>query len=341
MTTHTIHVGNSLQVLRSLPAAGAHACVTSPPFWALRDYGVSGQFGLESTPQRWVVNQLRVFREVWRILAEDGQLWIEIGDCYAGDGGAGGGGWFGGRGPAEARVSQRARKYSGAKIKDLVGIPWMLAFALRSRGWYWRQTCIWARGNARPEGAQDRPHTAHTVVLQFSKREGYFYDTEAVKQPTKPGKKKSRGPRVDLVSHPSPATSRLRPRAAAERRHLRSVEPPPEMAYPEVWWIDSAAGEDGHPAAFPPELAARCILASTRPGDVVLDPYLGSGTVAWTAKRLGRSSIGVELNPTWAEQAELRVAQGVLFDAPAPVPIRQQTRTDTQGLLPLAAGEEE
>lgn len=327
-----IIIGDALSVLRTLPAGSVQCCVTSPPYWGLRDYGVSGQIGLEERPEAWLGRLLPVFAEVWRVLKADGCLWVNMGDCYAG----GGNGQLGansicaGNPKAEALRGpiRRRNDRSGLKPKDLVGQPWMLAFALRSAGWYLRRDIIWQKPNPMPESVYDRPNTAHEYVFLLSKSARYFYDAAAIAEPVTGGSH-TRGNGVNpkcagwadgpgshrAVDHAQPSPKDQgragrelkyagkfgrepgwRPRQNAsfsgavnglvETRNSRSV-----------WTFPIEPYSGAHFAAFPRELPKRCILASSRLGDTVLDPFAGSGTTGAVALSLGRSAILIDLNP--------------------------------------------
>lgn len=388
----TLYVGDVRDVLRELPEESVHCVVTSPPYWALRDYGVDGQLGLEETPEAFVDAMVGVFREVRRVLRVDGSLWLNIGDSYAskrgGDPYSGfNSRWHGypqGRGK-QAQVEgafphHLDRRAPGLKHKDLVGIPWMLAFALRADGWWLRAENIWEKANPMPESVTDRPTKAHEQVFLFTKSESYFYDYVAVREAVS-GTANARGAGVNPKStehlDASAGVKQNADWSAAHsqltaRRNLRSV-----------WKIASRPFAGAHFAVFPPDLVEPCILAGTSargccsecgapwlpvnekltlarhelPRDhpeyrphryvgkhedtngggqryldvvtvdwragcecaasvvpcVVLDPFMGSGTTAWRARELGRRSIGIELNPDYAELAADRLAQQSLL----------------------------
>jgi site-specific DNA-methyltransferase (adenine-specific)/site-specific DNA-methyltransferase (cytosine-N4-specific) len=261
-----IHVGDCLRVLRSLPAESAQACVTSPPYWGLRDYGVKGQIGAEPTVDAYLAHLVEVFREVRRVLRANGTLWLNLGDSYT----SGGRTWRDADKKNPARgMTYRAPTPKGLKPKDLIGVPWQLAFALQRDGWYLRSDVIWSKPNPTPESVKDRPTRAHEYVFLLSKSERYFYDAEAVKEPAADGRTK---------------------------RARRTV-----------WTVQSEPLREAHFAVFPPKLVEPCVLASTRRGEVVLDPFFGSGTVGLVASALGRKWVGIELNETYAEIARRRL----------------------------------
>jgi len=298
----SIMVGDCLASLRQLPDRSAHMCVTSPPYYGLRDYGHGGQIGLEDTPDAYVARLVEVFREVRRALTDDGTLWLNIGDSYAGAGGQGAqaGQQFANRAVGRDNVT-RASRYSGDgyKTKDLIGIPWMLAFALRADGWYLRQDIIWHKPNPMPESVTDRCTKAHEYVFLLSKSERYFYDHAAIKEPCSGDMQRraalgyTRGPggKVDKSRQDSDT---LRGDAAkvidvSKGRNKRSV-----------WTVTPKPYKGAHFAVYPPELITPCILAGCPVGGVVLDPFGGSGTTAGVALAHGRNAILCELNPEYA-----------------------------------------
>jgi DNA modification methylase len=237
--------------------------VTSPPYWSLRDYGIDGQLGLEHSVHEFIDALAGLFDDVRRVLSDDGTLWLNIGDSYTS-------GNRGRRAPDRKNVaramSTRPPTPDGLKPKDLIGVPWRLAFALQERGWYLRSDLVWNKPNAQPESVADRPTRSHEYLFLLSKNERYRYDVDAV-----------RGPNA---------------------RRLRSV-----------WDLNTQPSREasGHFATFPESLAERCILIGSRPGDLVLDPFLGSGTTAVTAARLDRRFVGCELNPEYVEMARRRL----------------------------------
>ena len=287
------YVGDVRDGLRAFIAAGirAQTCVTSPPYWGLRDYGVEGQIGGESSIAEWLGVMVAVFRLVRDVLADDGTLWVNMGDGYN----AGTvskrkapltdvdvGGW----GDAEIDGGARLNEPT-LKRKDMIGQPWRLAFALQADGWYLRRDVIWHKPNAMPETVNDRPATAHEYLFLLSKRERYFYDADAIKEPV------TGNAHARQNASFSGAVNEI-----VETRNKRSV-----------WTIPTEGYADAHFATFPTALVEPCILAGSRVGDVVLDPFMGSGTVAQVAQSLGRRWIGCELNPTYVELQKRRAAQ--------------------------------
>lgn len=265
-------------------------CVTSPPYFGLRDYGHEGQIGLEETPGEYVRKLVEVFREVKRVLKDDGTLWLNIGDSYArplAKGGSGPGGknreWYG----ENYGAAGGAGVPDGLKPKDLIGIPWMLAFALRADGWYLRQDIIWHKPNPMPESVRDRCTKAHEYVFLLSKSERYFFDAEAMKEPSAQPERAGKLERSFSTGKPDAVLRQDVGRAVmrTETRNRRSV-----------WTVATRPYKGAHFATFPPALIEPCILAGSRPGDIVLDPFGGSGTTAQVAAQHGRNALLCELN---------------------------------------------
>lgn len=303
--------GDCLSILDDLKTFGysANCCVTSPPYFGLRDYGVDGQIGLEKTPDQYVQKLVGVFRAVREVLADDGTLWLNLGDSYASQGGdlnkrkpgfsttghAGlvenGGAFPGNRTPPP-----------GLKPKDLIGIPWRVAFALQADGWYLRQDIIWAKPNPMPESVKDRCTKAHEYIFLLSKSPKYYFDAEAVKEPADP--KNYRGnPSMREVPPGQTRQGTLdakRGRVLCETRNKRSV-----------WNVAPKPFKEAHFATFPPDLIEPCILAGCPLGGTVLDPFMGAGTTAVVAERLGRRWVGSELNPDYCNIAMNRINSGV------------------------------
>ena len=298
----TFLLGDVRDVLREMPAESVNMCVTSPPYWGLRDYGTDGQLGLERTPEEYVAKMVDVFREVRRVLRPDGTLWLNIGDSYATGGMANpsakstlGGGKD--RGAADYSIS-RARP-GECKPKDLVGIPWMLAFALRADGWYLRQDIIWAKPNPMPESVRDRCTKAHEYLFLLSKSGRYYYDADAISEPSihagrvveyDGSQKNSVVGTTDLMRTRIDQSTKV-----GDSRNKRSV-----------WNIATAPYAEAHFATFPPALVEPCILAGCHEGGTVLDPFIGSGTTALVARRLGRKAIGIDLNAEYLDMAVRR-----------------------------------
>lgn len=305
-----ILLGNAPDVLRELPDNSIHCCVTSPPYWGLRDYGVEGQLGLEPTMEEYLEKMLVIFREIRRVLRSDGTLWLNLGDSYNGSGPSGGPGKqytnVGSQGTTLKRVA-------GLKPKDLVGIPWRVAFALQSDGWYLRSDIIWHRPNQMPESVTDRPTKAHEYIFLMSKRERYYYDADAIKE--------------DCLSGPSDIKKMLEslPRIGGKHKILtdplskassltnigqkRAVGDPSGRNKRSVWTVATQPFKEAHFATFPPNLIKPCILAGCPEGGIVLDPFMGAGTTAVVCANLGRNYIGIELNPEYIRIANERIKQ--------------------------------
>jgi len=357
----TVLIGDCIARMRELPALSADCCVTSPPYWGLRDYGtarwdggdpacdhkvhaaprserpangleggkatvdagsvrrgncpcgarrVDQQKGLEETPEQYVAGMVAVFREVRRVLRDDGTLWLNLGDSYAvthnGKGGASKSSAFNDPGDAwrENVVNERRERgvSPGLKPKDLVGIPWRVAFALQADGWYLRSDIIWSKPNPMPESVTDRPTKAHEYVFLLTKSERYFFDAEAISENAVDPSRK----RLDRIGGSTGHEVRHSPggmMGASETRNARTV-----------WDIATQPFSGAHFATMPPALAARCIRAGSREGGTVLDPFGGAGTTALVAAKLGRNAVLTELNPDYAAMAARRVesAMGLL-----------------------------
>lgn len=286
----TIIVGDVVSKLKSLPSASVQCCVTSPPYWGLRDYGVDGQLGLESTPEAYINNMTIVFGEVRRVLKDDGVLWVNIGDSYNGSGGAGGD--YGPGGLKEGQPKYPGRNVSSLKPKDLVGIPWRLAFSLQADGWYLRQDVIWHKPNPMPESVTDRCTKAHEYLFMLTKSNKYYFNNDAIKEPST--KTRVAGVKFGSVKYGSSTDPKHRTKSGdgydnQGTRNKRSV-----------WSIPTKGYKGAHFAVMPEALAEPPILATSRFGDLVLDPFSGSGTVGVVALKHFREYIGIELNPEYA-----------------------------------------
>ena len=331
--TWTVREGHVLDVLASLQDGSAQCCVTSPPYWGLRDYGVPPQawpevtfspmpglppltiqadtvcLGLEPDPWAFVGHMVALFREVRRVLANDGALWLNLGDSYAATGKSGGGAQ-GQRWEACGADTQgpRGGKWSpppdGLKPKDMVGIPWRVAFALQADGWYLRSDCIWAKSNPMPESVRDRPTKAHEYVFLLSKSERYFYDAEAVRE-------------SDCGRPSGNGFVREHRLSMGGRGREEQWEPGAGRNRRTVWSINTQPFPGAHFAVFPEALPEVCIKAGSRPGDTVLDPFNGAGTTGLVAAKLGRDYVGIELSPRYAAMARERIAAEVPPDAQA------------------------
>lgn len=309
MSRWRIFTGDCRAWLAGLEAESAQCCVTSPPYWRLRDYGHPGQLGAEPTPRAYVEALVSVLEEVRRVLRPDGTLWINLGDSYAGTGG-GGQGVLGARASRTTRKTQ-AKRGDGLKYKDLVGIPWRVALALQEAGWWLRCDVIWSKPNPIPSSAADRPTRSHEYIFLLSKSENYYYDGAAVREPAV----------TPLGGH----NGSIRRRKMGERTGMISRDL--GGAFPwknedglrqcrSVWEIPTTPTSGEHPAVMPVAVAERCILAACPVGGLVLDPFAGSGTTGAAALHLGRRFAGAELSPEYAALARARLAADApLLDA--------------------------
>jgi DNA modification methylase len=289
--------GDCIDGLRSLPDGSVHCVVTSPPYWGLRDYGQYGQIGLEDTPEAYTARMVEVFREVRRVLRDDGTLWLNLGDSYNTSSG------FSRASPEyfrEGRVGGSADKkaitHDILKPKDLVGIPWRIAFALQADGWWLRQDIIWHKPNPMPESVTDRCTKAHEYVFLLTKSARYFYDAEAIKEEATgrdPGNVNEHKHAGQAMAETKAGLANI---GASETRNKRSV-----------WTISTKPFSGAHFAVMPPDLVEPCVLAGCPEGGTVLDPFGGAGTTALVADRLGRNAIICELNPEYVKIAKDRL----------------------------------
>ncbi|OJT96811.1 MAG: site-specific DNA-methyltransferase [Rhizobium sp. 63-7] len=294
-----------------------HCCVTSPPYFGLRDYGVDGQLGLEATPDEFVEAMVAVFREVRRVLRDDGTLWLNLGDSYAANRSYQVPSTKGGQkhGPGQSAGGKASVIPDGLKPKDLIGIPWRVAFALQADGWYLRQDIIWHKPNPMPESVRDRCTKAHEYIFMFSKSPRYYFDSDAIKEPAVSDHKSGNGFKRDARKSYQNADGT--PRGNDEQwtgvgglRNRRSV-----------WTVTTKPFKGAHFATFPPDLIEPCILAGCPEGGTVLDPFGGAGTTGLVAQAHGRNAILLELNPEYAAMARERI------DAP-PVVKRRKPAND-------------
>ena len=310
-----ILVGDCRLTLPTLPERSVRCCVTSPPYWGLRDYGHGEQIGLESTPDAYVEQLVAVFREVRRVLTDDGTLWLNLGDSYSsmrdskatpdtlrGDS----------DGTAVAGAMNRnpaARSAAGLKHKDLVGIPWRVAFALQADGWYLRSDIIWHKPNPMPESVTDRPTKAHEYVFLLSKSARYYYDHIAIMEPAQYGEQHASKTTSWGTNrkHPNKANAADYAFAGNNNTTSRMEDGSYGRNKRTVWTVATSPYKGAHFATFPPALIEPCIFAGSAVGDTILDPFGGAGTTALVADRLGRDAILCELNPTYAGLAEQRV----------------------------------
>lgn len=294
----TIHVGDNRAVLPTLPDQSIHCIVTSPPYWGLRDYGHDGQIGLEQTPEQYVAEMVAVFRECRRVLRDDGTLWLNLGDSYAT-------GSKGNEGGSDKQRSNVGSSFEapllehGLKTKDLVGIPWRVAFALQADGWYLRSDIIWAKPNPMPESVTDRPTKSHEYLFLLAKSPTYYFDADAVREDA------IHAGRVVKASDPATAKNGQKGQygatAAGFTQHDTVVGTGRNIRT--VWTIAIQPYPGAHFATFPPKLVEPCIKAGCPEGGVVLDPFGGSGTTAMVAQSLSRKAVLIELNPSYIDQA--------------------------------------
>lgn len=304
-----VMLGDAMEVLRTLEPESVQTCVTSQPYYNLRDYGTEGQIGMEDTPAEFVDKLVAVFRDVRRILRPDGTLWINIGDSYATRSSR--------QPPTNTRNSSghtEKRTPTGYKYKDLIGVPWMLAFALRSDGWYLRQDIIWSKPNAMPESVKDRCTKSHEYIFMLSKKEKYYYDAYAVREPCSQVTIKDFRRRKNLKNKGGkPGTFGAEARPDLYRGREEYIPKDFMRNKRDVWTINTGGFRGAHFAVFPEKLVEPCILAGCPEGGTVLDPFAGSGTTGAVAKRLGRNFVGVEISPEYCEIAKKRIAEAPSF----------------------------
>ena len=295
--TNVILEGDCIQSLKSLPEGIINTCVTSPPYYGLRDYGEQGQVGLEQTPEEYVQKLVEVFREVKRVLRDDGTLWLNLGDSYSGSG----------KGPAgnlgkthneremtHTHVSGKVP--NGLKPKDLIGIPWMVAIALRNDGWYLRQDIIWHKPNPMPESVTDRCTKSHEYIFLLSKSKTYYYDAESIKEPVK----QDWGTRDRTNGKYHNAGTGLNPHTGLQKSYEKANKR-------SVWSVTTKPFHGAHFATFPPDLIEPCVIAGSPEGGIVLDPFFGSGTTGLVAMRNNRKYLGCELNSEYISIANERL----------------------------------
>lgn len=297
MEKNIIYQGDSLLHLRHLKSESVDMCVTSPPYYNIRDYGCDGQIGLEETAQAYIERLVGVFSEVRRVLKKEGTLWVNIGDTYVGD-------------------LPKGRLPKGCKSKDLIGIPWMLAFALRDSGWYLRQDIIWSKGNPLPEAVTDRCTKSHEYMFLFSKSPKYYFDSEAIQEEAigYDGRKET------LYNGSVKYQNGIKPNGEANKmaggKHERWKfktdsfgNKIPLRNKRDVWNVNVKPCKDCHFAVFPQKLIEPCIKVGCAENGIVLDPFMGSGTTALVARKLNRNYIGIELNPQYIAIAKKRLME--------------------------------
>jgi DNA modification methylase len=295
---NVIEFGDCRDIMKRWTDEGVkvQTCITSPPYFGLRDYGHEGQLGLESNVGAYVANMVSVFSHVWNLLSDDGTLWLNLGDSYAGSG----------KGPSKSlngehhHLEQKHSKIvpDGLKAKDLIGVPWRVAFALQEFGWYLRQDIIWNKPNPMPESVKDRCTKSHEYIFLMTKSPKYYYDSDAIKEPVK----EDWGTRDRTDGKYHNEGSGLNPHSGLEKSY--------EWANKRsVWTVTTKPFTGAHFATFPPDLIEPCVMAGSRVGDIVLDPFMGSGTTAAVADRLNRAYLGCELNPDYEKLQRERLKQ--------------------------------
>lgn len=331
---NTIINSDCLQGLKTLPDKSVNCCVTSPPYYGLRDYGHEGQIGLEETPEQYVQKLVEVFREVKRVLKDDGTLWLNLGDSYAGGnakcGTEGekqrtnkGGSWI-----ENDRLATIKNKLPGLKTKDLIGIPWMVAFALRADGWYLRQDIIWNKPNPMPESVTDRCTKSHEYIFLLSKSQKYYYDSDSISEKSITNINNKQGDRgiqgYAIASGGNNGNSQRSNSGGYGYKYLKENgqtnhtmhknralgnkdEDYPLRNKRSVWTVTTKPFSEAHFATFPEDLIVDCIKAGCPENGIVLDPFMGAGTTALVAKKLNRNYIGFELNREYIKIAERRI----------------------------------
>ena len=333
---NTIIFTDAERGLRTLQENSIDTCITSPPYYGLRDYGTSGQIGLENSPQEYIDRLVRVFREVRRVLKPDGTLWVVIADSYAGSG----------KGAAQypdnakkykqgtnqgmvgaAVTTKIPKQFEGIKPKDLIGIPWMLAFALRADGWYLRQDIIWQKTNPMPESVRDRCTKCHEYIFLLSKSPRYYFDGEAIAEPAAESTKKRLSQNIEAQAGSQRAYGKTNgPMKACPPRYggNKYTQTPdvfnrtksgniydlrPKRNKRSVWTVSTKPFKGAHFATYPDTLILPCILSGSRPGGTVLDPFCGSGTTIQVAAQNGRNGIGIEINTEYEPIIKARVGE--------------------------------
>lgn len=299
-----------LEGLKQLDSDSVHCCITSPPYWALRDYGIPGQIGQEDSPAEYVEKLCAIFTEVYRVLRPEGTFWLNISDTYCGTGNKAD--YFDPKNP-KGRTGQKKAKNNripGLKPKDLCGIPWRVAFALQDMGFYLRQEIIWHKPNCMPESVTDRCVKSHESVFLFAKNQRYFFDYQAIREPVTQSTIERAKRAVSENNKYTAGAPGQAAQAINKPRSRMSADIPQWRNKRSVWLISTRPLKDAHFAAFPRALIEPCILAGCPVGGVVLDPFMGSGTTAMTAKSLGRQYIGFELNPEYISICDKRIKEG-------------------------------
>ena len=307
MSEVTIHIGDCIEQMRNMPDESVDTVITSPPYWGLRDYGNEAQLGLEKTVGEYVTNMVKVFDEVKRILKPQGTLWLNLGDSYNGSGGSGGD--YNKGGIKEGQPKYGKKNTPSLKPKDLVGVPWRVAFALQEAGWWLRQDIIWAKPNCMPESVTDRCTKNHEYMFLLTKSQNYYFDHEAIKEPvtgsSKPDKKAYafKYGDDDAWAKDGDKSRKSKAKGIAEARTKEYTTRNKRS----VWWVGPKPFPEAHFAVFPIELIEPCVLAGSPVGGTVFDPFGGAGTTAIAAIKHGRNAILTELSREYVEIAEKRI----------------------------------
>lgn len=307
--------GDCLKGLKNLPDNSIDCCVTSPPYFGLRDYGNENQIGLEETPEDFVNKLVEVFAEVKRVLKPQGTLWLNLGDSYNGYKGNAfsetAGSEYAGHRNQPTRKSGYGLECKDIKPKDLIGIPWMVAFALRANGWYLRQDIIWHKPNPMPESVNDRCTKSHEYIFLLSKSQRYFYDADAIKYPVLEesiNRVKTGWAGNEKRGYTSGKQNNLSKRYGSQKAIEMTM-----ANKRSVWSVNTKSYTEAHFATFPQELIVDCIKAGCPKGGIVLDPFMGAGTTGLVAKKLERNYVGFELNPDYIKIAEKRIFTEIGF----------------------------
>jgi DNA modification methylase len=316
MELNTIYTGDALRILRKLPTESVDCVVTSPPYYCLRDYNAIGQIGLEKTPEAYIKNLKSVFMECRRVLKKEGTMWIVIGDSYAGSGR----GWSGKNDLYSRKIQPKAsfatqfskpHKLPNHKNKDLIGIPWMLAFTLRNAGWYLRQDIIWSKPNPMPESVRDRCTKAHEYIFLLSKSPKYYFNHAAMLEPAKYDGHKATTHAGSAKYHNNVTGLSTQSLSKGGRNRWQMKDGEFMRNKRSVWVVPTRPFKGAHFATFPVDLVKTCIQAGCPIDGVVLDPFMGAGTTALVARELGSNYIGIELNAEYIEMAEKRLGVGL------------------------------
>lgn len=317
----TLYHGDAMEVLQGLKGGSVDCIVTSPPYFGLRDYGVEGQIGAEESPTQFVDALVRVFREARRVLSDDGTLWLNLGDSYsapAGQGNKGNSSTLDGGGRPSGRRDRIAipvpkRSQFDRPAKNLLGIPWRVAFALQDDGWILRQEIIWAKRNCMPEAVKDRPSRAHETVFLLSKKPRYWYDADAIREESAPEQEEHNQSYAKVYAAQADRAATTGQPGNQNSSGVHSRPGKPGRNSRSVWSISSQPFAEAHFATMPPALAGRCVIAGCKPGGVVLDPFSGSGTTGMAAERVGRRYVGIDLNREYLDLSlRTRLQNGTL-----------------------------